>query len=275
VTTLEKRVLIAGLVGSYGVDPDSGAMGSDVRNPRRHGDVPRSERGLGFHARSGLLAGGSEGNERLTVVTGALLIVLLAGVGVTIVFIGPLLWWHLFLGLALVGPVLLKMGSTGYRLMRYYTADPAYRHKGPPSPALRALGPVLVGLTGLVLATGVALLLIGPSSRGTLLLVHKVSFICWVVVTAVHIAGHLPELARFNRVSRRTRAELGELRSLVPGFGGPAQPPVRGPLPGSGGRWLSMATAVVLGLVLAAILIPEFHAWTGAQALFHHHHHFQ
>ncbi len=220
------------------------------------------------------MSGGTEGNERLTVVTGGLLIVLLAALGVTIVFIGRLLWWHLFLGLVLIGPVALKMGSTTYRFMRYYTADPPYRRKGPPPAALRVLGPALVGLTAIVFATGVALLLIGPSSRGPLVLAHKVSFICWVVVTAIHIAGHLPELARFDRVSRRTRAELNELRSLVPGFGGPAEPPASRPIPGSGARWLSVATAVALGLVLAAILIPDFGAWTGAQALFHHHHHF-
>jgi hypothetical protein len=250
-------------------------MGSDVRNPCGHGDVSRFERRLGAHARSGLLAGGSEGNERLTVVTGALLIVLLAGVGVTIALIGRLLWWHLFLGLALIGPVALKVGSTGYRFMRYYTADPAYRHKGPPPPALRALGPALLGLTAVVFATGVALLLIGPSSRGTLLLVHKVSFICWVVITAVHIAGHLPELVRFNRVSRQARAELNDLRFRVPGFGGAAELPVSVPIPGTGGRWLSVGTAVALGLVLAASLVPDFGAWTSAQVLFDHHHHFR
>ncbi|MFZ1994203.1 MAG: hypothetical protein WAU75_08845 [Solirubrobacteraceae bacterium] len=218
------------------------------------------------------MAGGTEGNERLTVVTGALLIVLLAALGVTIVFIGRLLWWHLFLGLALIGPVILKVASTGYRFIRYYTADPAYGRKGPPPAALRILGPAIVGLTAIVFATGVALLLIGPSSRGTLVLAHKVSFICWVAVTAVHIAGHLPELVRFNRVSRQTRAELNQLRSLVPGFGGAAEPPVSGPIPGTGGRWLSVGTAVALGLVLAAILLPDFGAWTGAHTLFHHHH---
>ncbi len=222
--------------------------------------------------RTELTAGGTEGNERLTVVTGALLIVLLAAVGVTIVFIGQLLWWHLFLGLALIGPVALKVASTVYRFMRYYAADPAYRRKGPPPPALRALGPMLVGLTAIVLATGVALLLIGPSSRGTLVLLHKVSFICWVVVTAVHIAGHLPELVRFNRVSQRTRTDLNELRSLVPGFGGAAEEPADGPIPGEAGRWLSVGTALALGLVVAAILIPDFAAWTSAQALVHHHH---
>jgi hypothetical protein len=242
------------------------------RRGRTHAQTRAGRATTGMDPGTGLLAGGTEGNERLTVLTGALLLVLLAAVGVTIVFIGQLLWWHLFLGLAVIGPVALKVASTGYRALRYYTADPPYRRKGPPPTALRALGPVLVGLTAIVLATGIALLLIGPSSRGTLLLVHKVSFICWVVVTAVHIAAHLPELLRFNRVSRQTRTELNTLRSHVPGFGGPAEPPVSGPISGSGGRWLSMATAIALGLVLAAILIPDFHAWTGAQALFHHHH---
>lgn len=220
------------------------------------------------------MAGGTEGNERLTVVTGALLIVLLAAVGVTIVFIGRLLWWHLFLGLALIGPVALKVGSTGYRFLRYYTAEPRYRRKGPPPPALRALGPTLVGLTAIVFATGVALLVLGPSSRGTLLLVHKVSFICWAVVTAVHIAGHVPELARFHRVSQRTSAELNDLRAMVPGFGGAAEPPMNGSIPGTGARWLSVASAIVLGLVLAAVFIPDFAAWTTGRVLDHHHHQF-
>jgi hypothetical protein len=221
----------------------------------------------------GLLSGGTEGNERLTVVTGALLVVLLAALGVTIAFIGQLMWWHLFLGLALIGPVCLKVASTGYRFVRYYTAEPSYRRKGPPAAALRALGPVLVGLTAVVFATGVVLLIIGPADRGTLVLIHKVSFICWAAVTGVHIAGHLPEMLRFTRVSQRTRAQLNDLRVLVPGFGGAAEAPAVGPIPGTGGRWLSLLSAVALGLVLAAVLIPDFHAWTGARALLHHHHH--
>jgi hypothetical protein len=138
---------------------------------------------------------------------------------------------------------------------------------------LRALGPVLVGLTTIVFASGVVLLFLGPSGRGTVLLIHKVSFICWAVVTAIHIAGHLPELVRSSWVSGQVRTDLNELRSLVPGFGGPAEPPADGPVAGSGARWLSVSTAVVLGLVLAVSLIPEFRAWTASAAPFHHHHH--
>ena len=223
-----------------------------------------------------LLAGGTEGNERLTVVTGVLLIVLLAVVGLTIVLIGQLIWLHLFLGLILIGPVGLKMASTGYRFVRYYTSNPPYRRKGPPAPALRALGPLLVGLTVIVLATGVALLVVGPgaSSRDTLVLAHKVSFIVWTVVTVVHILGHLPEIVRFNRISRQTRTEISALRAQIPGFGPAADPPLTEPIPGGSGRWLSICAAMVIGLVLAAAFIPQFGSWTAPGALHHHHHDF-
>ena len=46
--------------------------------------------------------------------------------------IGQLLWLHLFVGLLLIGPVVLKLASTGYRFARYYTNDAVYRRKGPP-----------------------------------------------------------------------------------------------------------------------------------------------
>ncbi len=226
--------------------------------------------------RSRLTAGGPEGNERLTVLAGALLVVVLAVLGLTIVRIGQLLWLHLFLGLALIGPVALKLASTGYRFVRYYAADPPYRRKGPPPPALRALGPLLVGLTTIVFATGVLLLVIGPGStvRSTMVLVHKVSFIVWIVVTAVHVLGHLPEIVRFNRISSRTRAEINDVRARIPGFGGGTEPPLTAPLPGSRGRWLSLGAAMALGVALAVAFIPEFGTWTAAQALLHRHHHF-
>jgi len=62
-----------------------------------------------------LLGGGVDGNEWLTTATG---VVLLAVLGVTIVRIGQLIWLHLFLGLLLLGPVALKLGSAGYRFIR-------------------------------------------------------------------------------------------------------------------------------------------------------------
>lgn len=221
-----------------------------------------------------LLAGDTEGNERLTVITGLILIVLLAALGITIVQIGQLIWLHLFLGLLLIGPVALKMASTGYRFVRYYTANARYRVKGPPAPALRMLAPLVVLLTVIVFASGVVLLFIGPGSslRSNMLLIHKVGFIAWIVVTAVHVLGHLPELVRFNGVSRQTRTEINELRASIPGFGPGAEPPLTARLPGATGRWLSLGTAIAVGLVLALVLIPDFGIWTGGHAFLHHHH---
>ena len=55
---------------------------------------------------------------------------------------------HMFLGMLLLGPVALKMGSTGYRFVRYYTGADAYRRKGPPAIELRLLAPFVVVLDG-------------------------------------------------------------------------------------------------------------------------------
>ena len=81
---------------------------------------------------------GTAGNERLTTLTGAILIVLLLVIGVTILRIRQLIDVHLFVGLLLLGPVLLKLASTGYRFVLYYSGNLAYRRKGPPELALRA-----------------------------------------------------------------------------------------------------------------------------------------
>jgi type IV secretory pathway TrbD component len=192
------------------------------------------------------LAGGTEGNERLTTLTGLLLIVLLAVLGVTIIRIGQLLWLHLFLGLVLIGPLALKLASTGYRFIRYYTRHPAYRRKGPPQPALRVLAPLVVLFTMLVFASGVALLLLGQASRDPLVLVHKVTFFAWLAVTAIHVLGHMPEILRLLRSARATR------RELIPDE----------PVPGGGGRGAALGVGLVAGFGLAVALLGQFSAWT-------------
>jgi hypothetical protein len=79
-------------------------------------------------------SGGAEGNERLTAMTGAVLLVLLAAEGFTILSLRQLLTPHFFIGMLLLGPVALKAGSTIYRFARYYTGSALYRRKGPPGP---------------------------------------------------------------------------------------------------------------------------------------------
>ena len=206
-----------------------------------------------------LRGGGIDGNEELTAITGVILIVLFAVIGVTIVRIGQLLWLHLFLGLLLLGPVLLKLASTGYRFLRYYTRDAIYRAKGPPMLLLRAMGPVVVLSTVAVFATGIWLLIVGPRQRSTPLLLHKVSFIVWVVLMALHVLAHLPELPRSLRAVRVGAQESG---TVVPS-------PARS---GEVARWIALVGAIVAGAVLAIVLIPDFHIWTAPGAIPHHHH---
>jgi hypothetical protein len=201
-----------------------------------------------------LTAGGTNGNERLTMITGLILIALLAVIGLTIVRIGQLLWLHLFLGLVLIGPVALKLASTGYRFVRYYTGERRYVRRGPPELPLRLIAPIVVLTTVIVFATGVVLLFIGPDHRATWLLMHKVSFIVWLAFTALHVLGHLPGIASSWPGPGSAREGLGE--------------------PGGGavGRWLAIAGALVGGLVLAIALLPHFSLWTAPGAIHHHHH---
>jgi hypothetical protein len=217
-------------------------------NPRRSG-VASAPTGLRRLA-ARLLAGGTAGNEQLTAATAVVLLVLLAALGVTIVRIGGLLDPHMFLGMLLIGPVALKLASTGYRFARYYTADPRYREKGPPPAAMRVSAPIVVISTVVVFASGVALLFAGPGSRSTLLPLHKASFIVWLVFTALHVLGHLGELPAALRRERSRELPWDDL-------GG-----------GRGARALALAGALVGGLVLALAVESQFAVW----ANFHHLH---
>src|ERR1700727_1887981 len=92
-------------------------------------------------------SGGAEGNERLTAITGAALLIGLLIECYTILRIGRLLTLHFFLGMLLLGPVALKATSVLYRFTRYYAGSAPYRRKGPPAPLLRVIGPVIMLLT--------------------------------------------------------------------------------------------------------------------------------
>jgi hypothetical protein len=200
---------------------------------------------------SGLLDGGTSGNERLTAAAGAALLVLLAILGVTIIQIRGLLWLHLFVGMLLIGPVVLKLGSTGYRFVRYYTANPSYRRKGPPALPLRLMAPIVVISTVVVFSSGVALLFAGPGSRQALLPLHKVSFIVWLAFTGLHVLAHLPKIGPALRADYANSARLG------PDVGGRV------------GRGLALAGALTAGVVLAILVIPEFAPWLHAHNLHH------
>ncbi|HEY4450392.1 MAG TPA: hypothetical protein VGN13_02215 [Solirubrobacteraceae bacterium] len=200
-----------------------------------------------------LTGGGSSGNARLTAATGVLLLAPLAVIGVTLLDLRGLLSVHLFVGMLLIPPVLLKMATTGYRFFRYYTANATYRRKGPPPLLLRMLAPMVILSTLVVLGTGVALLFLGPSSRDELLPIHKISFIVWAAFAGIHVLGHMVELPE------QLRADYGRSATLS------------GDTTGRAGRVLALAGALVAGAVLAILVIPEFGAWLHSSNLFHHH----
>jgi hypothetical protein len=186
--------------------------------------------------------GGAEGNEVLTSTTAVVLVGLLLAEGVTVVHMRGLVSAHMFIGLLLVPPVLLKLTSTGYRFFRYYTRAGAYRAKGPPWLPLRLLAPVLVVSTIALFASGIALLLSGHNSA-SLLTLHQVSFVVWVVVFGLHFVAYLP---------RAVRSVLGGWRATS-----------REAVPGAGWRGMLLAAAVGGGAALALALLPTIVGWHG------------
>lgn len=186
---------------------------------------------------------GAEGNARLTASNGALLIVLLLIEGFTILDVRGYITLHTVIGLMLIGPVLLKCASTGYRFVRYYTGKPAYLRKGPPHVVLRVIGPLVIISSLSVIGTGVGLLAV--HGRGDLLLTaHQASFIVWLALTSVHVLGHIREAAiDTTRELRRSRADDPAARGRV-------------------ARLTALAAALVIGVGVAAVFTPSASSWT-------------
>ena len=186
-------------------------------------------------------APGAEGNEKLTAMTGMLLLVGFVIEGLTILEIHRLLFWHFLLGLLLVGPVLLKIASTLYRFARYYTGSAPYVRKGPPSPVLRVLGPLVILTSVAVLGTGVILAVAGPGS-GQWLFLHKASFVLWFGVMTIHVLNYAPQLPRM--LGARTK------------YGGRAVAVAGGPA-----RWLLLAASLAVGVGVAAATMQLSATW--------------
>jgi hypothetical protein len=175
--------------------------------------------------------GGAEGNARLTAATAAVLTVLLIAEGLTLFGVQQLLLPHFFIGLLLVPPVLLKLASTGWRMLSYYRHVDEYVRKGPPHAFLRMLvAPILVVATVVMFATGIAAAAVGHG--GLLVGLHKVSFVVWGISFGVHFLAHAlkvpPLLGR-----------VGRLRGYV------------------------VAASLVVGLVVAIMAFPLAHHWHG------------
>jgi predicted membrane channel-forming protein YqfA (hemolysin III family) len=127
------------------------------------------------------------------------LVPLLAAEGATLLNVNRLLTAHAFIGMFLVPVVLLKLVSTGWRMISYYRGTQEYVLRGPPHVAIRLLvAPALVASTVVLFGTGIALLVL-DQTHGTLVGLHKASFVVWAGAFGLHLLTRVPALIRSLR----------------------------------------------------------------------------
>jgi hypothetical protein len=192
----------------------------------------------GWRAAAG--AWGPPANERLTTSVGLVLLVLLGIETLTTLALHSYLPEHIFLGLLLIPPVILKLASTGWRFLRYYTNSAPYRRAGPPRLPLRLLAPLLIASTLTLFGSGVAMIVVGHGG-GPLLQLHALSFAVWGVLIAVHILAYLTRVLRVGPADWRPHAA----RTLA----------------GARGRRAALVAALLAGVVLALATSPAQRAW--------------
>lgn len=193
--------------------------------------------------------GGPAGNAVLTAWTGIVLLVLGVAELLTLFDVRGLISWHVAVGALLVPPALLKTGSTGWRLVRYYLGHRPYVAAGPPVLLLRLLGPLVVISTLGLLGTGVVLILLGEETgRSELLTVlgfridwitlHQGAFVVWAGATGLHLLARMVPAVRLTFAQRRGRR-----------------------VPGGPSRAVALGVALVLAGVLAVVLVNVDGSW--------------
>lgn len=168
---------------------------------------------------------GVEANARLIGYVSVVLVIPLAAEVVT--GIRPGLRPHAMIGFLLVPPLLLKLGSVGYRFIRYYAGDPAYRAAGPPDLIMRLIGPALTLLTAGVFITGFELWFFGFRFGDEWLTWHKTAFIIWFLAVTAHVLAY---------VRRAPTLAVADSRERLHGA-------------------LTRRSLVVAGLILGAVLV--------------------
>ena len=187
------------------------------------------------------------GNERLTAMTGAVLLVLFVAECLTLLNMGNLLTLHVFLGMLLLGPVGLKIGSTLWRFTRDYTGSAAYMRKGPPAPLQRVTGPFVALTTVAVLGTGIMLIVEGNGpGTGNWIQLHHMSFLLWAVVMVIHLASYVPKLPRMLSGRADYARHLLAARAT---------------------RWLLLSGSLAVGLVLAFATYHVSAKWGGSGSI--------
>ena len=191
------------------------------------------------------------GNERLTAGVGIVVLVLTVVELGTILFgVHRLMSLHVFVGFVLVPPVLLKLGSTGWRFTRYYTGNRAYTLRGPPRITMRFLAPLLVAATVVLLASGVAMGILHGHALTVARRLHGPASVVWIVLVGVHVLVYLK------------RALISSSEDVAPSS--------RASVRGASTRAYLLATAVVSGVVIGIATVPAQHHWVNLRRHRHH-----
>jgi hypothetical protein len=192
-------------------------------------------------------------NRRLRAAAGAALLAAIVAELATLANLGTLLTVHVFVGVLMAGPLAVKLGSTGWRFVRYYAGAPAYVREGPPPLALRLLAPLLVASTLAVVGTGFALVVTGPARPGPFVALHVISFLVWMPAIAIHVLAHVRQVPRLVAKGRTPGAvTFGALAAgAVAAF-------LLSPTAVPWTAWMDTGNApgaafIVVGLVLAAL----------------------
>lgn len=181
-------------------------------------------------------------NERLTALTGAVLFALIVIELIITANLHALISVHIFVGVLLAGPLMVKLGSTGYKFVRFYTGSPVFVQKGPPHILLRLLAPVLLLVTLAVFITGFALAVVGPAHEGLFFLAHAASVALWLPLVAAHIYAHI----------RKVPGLISEDWSNHPA----------NRVSGRAGRVYLNMGALIVGLVAAVLMMPVSAPWS-------------
>ena len=138
---------------------------------------------------------GPRANQRLTALTGAVVLPLAVLVLLTGLFFGDLWRAHYFIGYVLLPVALVKMGSTAYRMVRYYLQSGLHRHVRPPYLLARLASPALVVSVVVLFVSGIAMWL--THSQGDPWgWIHTDAAVAFSGIVLLHLGMYLPETLR-------------------------------------------------------------------------------
>jgi hypothetical protein len=193
-----------------------------------------------------------EGNGRLTAAVGLLVLApVVVELATILLGVHTFMSLHVFIGLALIPAVLLKLGSTGWRFVRYYTRSRPYVAQGPPQIAMRLLAPLFVLATVVLFGSGVAMGLLHGDALEIARRLHGPASVIWLVLLGLHVAFYL------RRALRSTSQDA--LRSK------------RQPIHGRRLRAYAVVAVAIGGLLLGAATVPAQHRWVDLPRDHHDH----